>query len=155
MISRGHPSLEIHLFPNKNQKTSNLKETCTTKRHFDRCTVAEKGLPTSDFRPRTSDFRLQTSDFRLRTSDFGLPTSDFRLQTSDFRLRTSDFGLPTSDFRLQTSDFRLRTSDFGLPTSDFRLSYNKVVHPIDKEMNKLNSKRGSESNENNACEKFE
>ena len=80
-------------------------------------TVAEKGLPTSDFRLRTSDFRLQTSDFRLRTSDFGLPTSDFRLRTSDFRLQTSDFRLPTSDFRLQTSDFRL-------PTSYFRLSYN-------------------------------
>ena len=79
-------------------------------------TVAEKGLPTSDFRLRTSDFGLQTSDFRLQTSDFGLPTSDFRLPTSDFRLRTSDFGLQTSDFRLPTSDFGLPTSDFRLPT---------------------------------------
>ena len=56
-------------------------------------------------------------------------------------ITVAEKGLPTSDFRLRTSDFRL--------------SYNKVVHPIDKERNKLNSKRGRESNENNACEKFE
>ena len=37
--------------------------------------LAEEGLPTSDFRLPTSDFRLPTSNFRLPISDFRLPTS--------------------------------------------------------------------------------
>ena len=41
--------------------------------------MAEKRLPTSDFRLLTSDFRLRTfdSDFELQTFDFRLPTSEF------------------------------------------------------------------------------
>ena len=61
-----------YFFPLSSQRN---KEAKKKKNAWSQVSLAEEGLPTSDFRLPTSNFQLPTSDFRFPTSDFRLPTS--------------------------------------------------------------------------------